>query len=97
MRNDIRPGLTRPQEKWAELRSRTDRDLAALLRAAIQRGFQAVHQGDAAMAELEYAHAARLLPLARTLPAQELQRVEIELGELRAEMNNASSLQPLAG
>lgn len=95
MRNDIRAACVRPQDKWVELRSRTDRDLAALLRASVKRGFQAIHQGDTATAESAYAQAAMLLLLAPTLPTQELQSLESELRELRAEMNNTSSFQPL--
>ena len=97
MWNDTRPGRTQPETKLLALRSRTDQDLAALFRKAMGRSLQELSDGSITGAEAAYAQAAALLHLLQTLPAWDLQTLGSRLEALRAELDKAALLQPLAG
>jgi hypothetical protein len=79
--------VSNPTGKLDELRAKTDRDLAVLLRHAIDRSAQALGHADYAQAEGEYARAAVLLPLTTQMPAQNSRELRTRLAELRAELD----------
>ena len=70
--------------KLAELRAKTDRDLAALLRRTLERGFELANHAEFADAEAAYARIAWLLPLASGLGSPEFTSLRARLHELRA-------------
>ena len=69
--------------KRAELRARTDRDLAVLLRRTLEFGFERVAQSEYADAEAAYAQASRLLRLTGGLQAPEFTSLQTRLHDLR--------------
>ena len=79
-----------PGGKLAELRAKTDRDLAALLRRELEQGFRHATQGEYAEAEAAYARIAGLLPFLRALRPQEFNSLQIGLDELRAHLEEVA-------
>jgi len=76
--------------KLAELRAKTDRDLAVLLGRELERGFQQAAQCEYAEAEAAHARVAGLLPSLRALRPQEFSSLQIRLDELRAYLEEAA-------
>ena len=102
MWNNIRPAPIRTSsEKLIELRLKTDRDLKSLLEKGVERALQLLGHGDRKQAESTYAQAVTLLRLVRTLPPWEQRRLERQIGELRAELDQAApwgrAVRPPAG
>lgn len=79
--------VSNPAGKLDELRAKTDRDLAVLLRHAIDRSAQALDRADYAQAESEYARAAVLVPLTIQMPAENSREIRTRLAELRSELD----------
>ena len=87
MPTHLQPETIQAGQKLAELRSKTDRDLAALLRRALERGFQLAGQAEYAEAEAVYARAAALLPLVTLLPPWEFAALCDLIRDLRAHID----------
>ena len=90
--------------KWAELRAKTDRQLAALLDRILARGVRLAMEGaetDApdlfAHAYKAYAEARRLLPLLRDGAVSERRRLERELVRLGRLLDEAAMACPRTG
>jgi len=69
--------------KLAELRARTDRQLAEYVHRRVELGFHLAHAQSWASAEAACAEAARLLPLIYGLEESQRRRLEIALEQLR--------------
>lgn len=75
--------------KLADLRAKTDRDLAFLLRRASERGFSLVQQNDCEGAEAVYARAHTLLSLLKGLAPQEVTLLRSRFQDLRLQLDEA--------
>jgi hypothetical protein len=73
--------------KFATLRARTDRELAAIIARQLERGLQSQVPAEAERAVRE---AAMLLPTIHDLPAAERSRLERQLAELCQALERAS-------
>jgi hypothetical protein len=82
-------GIQTTEDKLAQLRTRTDRDLTVLLARVVERSFGALARNDYAEAEAGHAQAARLLPLTQEGSAHTSGAVRARLAELRAELDRA--------
>lgn len=82
------PSSTR--QKLAELRMRTEADVAVLLQHAIERSFHALNRGDYSDAEAGCAKLDTLLPLLQSLPSDQFRTLWSKLDALRAELNKAA-------
>lgn len=92
MWSETKPNLpSSTRQKLAELRMRTDADLAALLRRAIERSFHALDRGDYSEAEAGCAKLDVLLPLLPSLRSGEFRTLWSKLDALRAELNKAAA------
>jgi hypothetical protein len=87
--------VPRAGQKLAELRDKTDADLANLLRRTLERSFEAVGRGAYGRAEAGYRQTATLLPLARSLPSPEFRALWLASEALRAELDKASAVPGL--
>jgi hypothetical protein len=75
--------------KLADLRAKTDRDLAFLLHRASERGFWLVQRNDCEEAEAVYARSSALLPLLKELAPQELTTLRSRFQDLRLQLDEA--------
>ena len=80
--------------KLAELRARTDRDLAGLLYRTVEHGFDRLREADYCRAEHAYAEALPLLSLVKEFPPRELAEIRARMNELRAQLDEMAA--PLA-
>ena len=78
------------ENKLAQLRAKTDRDLAVLLRSLMESSFRALHRDDYAEADAGYAQAAKLLPLTHCLSGRDSGALGNQLAELRAELDKTA-------
>lgn len=85
--SEIMPAAAR---KLTELRAKTDRDLAVLLRRTLEHGFELGSQAEYAEAAAVYARAAQLLPLATGVPSPEFTRLRTRLQQLRAYLDEVA-------
>lgn len=91
MRTSIETGIDLAKAgKLAELRAKTDRDLAFLLRRASERGFSLVQQNDCEEAQTVYARASALLPLLKGLASPEITLLRSRFQDLRLQLDEAS-------
>ncbi|HEY1241019.1 MAG TPA: hypothetical protein VGF16_10700 [Bryobacteraceae bacterium] len=77
------------ENKLAQLRAKTDRDLGVLLRSLIERAFRALGREEYAEADAAYAQAAKLLPLANDLSGQDSEALRNQLDELRGALDKS--------
>lgn len=90
MSTHIETGIDLAQAgKLAELRAKTDRDLALLLHRASERGLSLVQQDDCEGAEALYSRTAALLSLLKTTAPQEMTRLRSRLEDLRLQLDEA--------
>ena len=78
------------ENKLAQLRAKTDRDLALLLQGLMERSFRALHRDDYAEADAGYAQAAKLLPLTHGRSGHDTGGLRNQLAELRAELDRTA-------
>ncbi len=78
------------QAKLAQLRAKTDRDLAVLLRSLMESSLRALHRDDYAEADAGYTQAAKLLPLTHGFSGQDTGALKDALAELRAELDKTA-------
>jgi len=78
------------QNKLAQLRAKTNRDLAALVQSLVERSFNALRRDEYAEANAEYTEAAKLLPVMQDVSAPDSTALRTRLAELRAELDNAT-------
>ncbi len=86
------PSISITGGKLAQLRAKTDRDLADLLRNTIERSVAALKRGDYSRADRGYSQAATLLPLAQRLPGHEFRALWVQLADLRTRLDQAACL-----
>ena len=91
MWSNTQPGrIPTTENKLEQLRAKTDRDLAVLLRTLMERSFRALHRDDYAEADAGYAQAAKLLPLTQGLSGQDSGALRNQLADLRAELDKTA-------
>lgn len=78
------------ENRLAQLRAKTDRDLEVLLRSLMESSFRALQRDDYAEADAEYAQAAKLLPLTHGLSGQDAGALRNQLADLRAELDKTA-------
>lgn len=91
MRTNNQPGFSiATAGKLEELRAKTDRDLAFLLRRASDRALWLVQQNDFENAEALYARASTFLPLLQAVAPQEMTSLRNKLSDLRYQLDEAA-------
>ena len=83
-------GISKTENKLDELRAKTDRDLAVLVRSLMESSFRALRRDDYAEADAGYAQAEKLLPLTQGLSGQDTGALRNQLADLRAELDKTA-------
>ena len=83
-------GETLGTRKLAELRAKTDRDLARIVARAAELGLWRAHESAFDEAEAIYQQITQLLPLLEQSPEPEVRLVRRQAAELRSELDHAT-------